>query len=257
MRNPKDVIIGRIEARINNEMSDQKMRARQVAEAKVRGVAAKKSDQQGGAAAPPAAKAKKKPVRAQSEKKKSMAWWPFGKGEAEAAGAPSCPSCAKDIDPSWPMCPYCGTALGVPGMPGQPPVPAAHGGPDLGGMDIPVPASNRTMAIDLESLGAPMKPIRGWLVIVEGHQKGTDFRLYEGVNRIGAGADNDIVVTDEYLSTSHAQVRIDGNNYEFIDNGSTNGSYVNDRRVSKEEIIDNDRIRLGRTEFRVKTLLDY
>jgi hypothetical protein len=249
MRSPKDVIVGRIEGRINQEISGQKLKARQAAEAKVRSKlsAAQARVIQGQPA--PAAGAS----GARNEKKKSMGWWPFGKKEGEAGGGPVCHACAKEVDPSWPMCPYCGTAAGAgpQGQAGPTPLPGG------GGPDIPAPSSNRTMAIDLESLGAPKKPVRGWLVIVEGNQKGSDFRLYEGSNRIGAGADNDIVVTDEYLSTLHAQVRVDGNSYEFIDNGSTNGSYVNDRRVNKEEIIDNDRIRLGRTEFRVKTLLEY
>lgn len=252
MRNPKDVIVGRIEARIHQEVHGQKVKARQVAEGKVRGAMKAGQARAQGQPAPAAGAS-----GARNEKKKSMGWWPFGKKDGEAGGAPACQGCGKEIDPSWPMCPYCGTALGAgppQGQGGPTPLPGGGGG---GGPDIPAPASNRTMAIDLESLGAPKKPVRGWLVIVEGNQKGTDFRLYEGSNRIGAGADNDIVVTDEYLSTLHAQVRVDGNSYEFIDNGSTNGSYVNDRRVNKEEIIDNDRIRLGRTEFRVKTLLEY
>lgn len=248
MRSPKDVIVGRIEGRINQEIAGQKLKARQVAEAKVRSAAKAGQARIQGQPAPAGAAGVPK-----NEKKKSMGWWPFGKKDGDAAGGPACHSCGKEVDPSWPMCPYCGTSLagGPPAGPGGAPLPGG------GGPDIPVPASNRTMAIDLESLGAPKKPVRGWLVIVEGNQKGSDFRLYEGSNRIGAGADNDIVITDEYLSTVHAQVRVDGNSYEFIDNGSTNGSYVNDRRVNKEEIIDNDRIRLGRTEFRVKTLLEY
>ncbi|MCA9546398.1 MAG: FHA domain-containing protein, partial [Myxococcales bacterium] len=177
----------------------------------------------------------------------------------EEGEAPACPGCGAEVDPTWAACPYCQTALGGGGAPaGGPPVPKPAGGAPAPGPDMPVgPGGNRTMAIDLDALGAPKKPVRGWLVIVEGQQKGTDFRIYEGVNKIGAGADNDIVVTDDYLSTHHCSIRIENNVYEFVDNGSTNGSYVNDRRVSKEEVIDNDRLRLGRTEFRIKTLLEY
>ena len=39
VRDPKDVIVGRIEGRINQEIADQKLKARQVAEAKVRSAA--------------------------------------------------------------------------------------------------------------------------------------------------------------------------------------------------------------------------
>ena len=77
---------------------------------------------------------------------------------------------------------------------------------------------------------------------------------FEGVNHIGAGADNDIVITDEYLSSRHAAIRYEDGRYEFKDNDSTNGSFLNEKRVTKDELIDNDTIRLGRTELRFKAL---
>ncbi len=250
MLNPIDWLVGRVEAKANRKVYDVKVDARRAAEGKVRAAAAKGQQKIKGGKAPPA----------EAKKKKKMGWWPFGKDED--GQPPGCPGCGAEVDPSWPSCPYCQTSLaGGAAAPaaGGPPVPNTGVGPGPGGGEAPVMISqgNRTMAIDLDALGAPQKPVRGWLVVVEGQQKGTDYRLYEGSNRIGAGADNDIVVTDDYLSTHHCSIRIEDNIYEFIDNGSTNGSYVNDRRISKEEVIDNDRLRLGRTEFRIKTLLEY
>lgn len=244
-RNPKDVIQGRIDAKLNRVQYDAQVAARRKVEGAARG-AAKKATGKGGGAQPQA-----------KAKKQKMGWWPFGDKEDEAGGGAGCPGCGAEVDASWAACPYCQTPLGqASSAPLQAPVPNAPGGAPVG-PDVPAPASNRTMAIDLDQLGGPRKSVRGWMVIIEGQQKGTDFRLFDGVNRIGAGADNDIVVTDEYLSANHAEVRIEGNGYVFVDHGSTNGSFVNDRRVSKEEVIDNDRIRLGRTEFRIKTLLEY
>ncbi len=42
--------------------------------------------------------------------------------------------------------------------------------------------------------------------------------------------------------------------FVLVDLDSTNGTYVNDSRISKEELIDNDRVRLGRTELKFKSL---
>ena len=40
----------------------------------------------------------------------------------------------------------------------------------------------------------------------------------------------------------------------MVDLDSTNGTYVNERRVSREDLIDNDKIRFGRTELKFKSL---
>ena len=119
---------------------------------------------------------------------------------------------------------------------------------------MPVIQGDKTMAIDISQLGGPKRTVVGWLVCMNGNQKGIDFRIFDGINTIGAGADCDIVVTDEYLSSKHATIRYEEGKYEFKDNESTNGSYLNEKRTTKDELIDNDTIRLGRTELRFKAL---
>jgi pSer/pThr/pTyr-binding forkhead associated (FHA) protein len=39
------------------------------------------------------------------------------------------------------------------------------------------------------------------------------------------------------------------------DGGSTNGVYVNERRIDKHELVDNDVITMGKTTFKFKTTL--
>jgi hypothetical protein len=89
---------------------------------------------------------------------------------------------------------------------------------------------------------------------VNGALKGHDFRLRDGKNMIGTAADADVVLTDQYMSARHAVIRHEDGVFMIVDLDSTNGTYVNDSRISKEEIIDNDRVRLGRTELRFKAL---
>ena len=129
-----------------------------------------------------------------------------------------------------------------------------QGGPIPQGPVQATAGSNRTVAIDIAALKAPSRGVVGWIVALNGPQKGMDFRIMEGKNTMGAAADNDIVITDEYLSSRHSTIRYEDGRYEFIDADSTNGSYINEKRVTKEELIDNDTIRLGRTEFRFKAL---
>ncbi|MBL8788641.1 MAG: FHA domain-containing protein [Deltaproteobacteria bacterium] len=98
------------------------------------------------------------------------------------------------------------------------------------------------------------KPVVGWLVALNGALKGHDFRIRDGKNVIGTAADTDIVLTDQYMSARHAVIRHEEGMFVIVDLDSTNGTYVNDQRCSKEELIDNDRVRLGRTELKFKSL---
>jgi hypothetical protein len=73
---------------------------------------------------------------------------------------------------------------------------------------------------------------------------------------IGRAPDNGLVVRDGRASRHHA--RIDGRRGSLVlsDLGSTNGSFVNDRRVESVALGAGDRIRIGATSFVVEVLDD-
>jgi len=131
------------------------------------------------------------------------------------------------------------------------------GGGGGGGVEPEVEAEaafgDKTQFIQMVEDERP-KEVVGWLVAVNGAQKGQDFRLVPGKNVIGTAADCDVVLTDQYLSARHAVVRYEDSRFVLVDLDSTNGTYVNDDRVAKEEIIDNDSVRLGRTQLKFKAL---
>lgn len=60
---------------------------------------------------------------------------------------------------------------------------------------------------------------------------------------------NDIVVDDEKVSRNHLQMVMDDyGNYSVVDLGSTNGTFVNGRRISDEvRLQPNDEVRIGQT----------
>ena len=112
-----------------------------------------------------------------------------------------------------------------------------------------------TVAIDLASIAAQtFQPCVGWVVVLNGELRGRDFRLVDGKNTIGTAADAEVVLTDPYLSSHHAVIRHENGEFTMVDLDSTNGTYVNDRKVSREDLIDNDKIRFGRTELKFKSL---
>ncbi len=142
--------------------------------------------------------------------------------------------------------------------------PAAAQAPTGGGMQAAGGMANygsagggqeRTQAIDIRALEQETRrSVVGWIVAQNGNHQGMDFRLFEGKNVIGTAANCDIVVTDSYLSARHCTIRYDNGNFVIIDLDSRNGTYVNQKRISKEDLIDNDTVRLGKADFKFKSL---
>ncbi|MEW5865413.1 MAG: FHA domain-containing protein [Bacillota bacterium] len=65
---------------------------------------------------------------------------------------------------------------------------------------------------------------------------------------LGRAAESDVVIDDPYVSARHAEVTRTGAGYKLRDLGSTNGTYVNGRRVLGERVLrPGDRVRLGDT----------
>lgn len=115
--------------------------------------------------------------------------------------------------------------------------------------------SEKTVAINLTDINrSTFKPVVGWIVILSGELRGRDFRLVDGKNTMGTAADCDVVLTDPYLSSKHAVIRHENGTFTLSDLDSTNGTFVNERRISRMDIIDNDKVRLGRTELKFKSL---
>jgi len=67
---------------------------------------------------------------------------------------------------------------------------------------------------------------------------------------IGRQAECDVVLEDTNVSRRHAEVRRQGEDYVFVDLGSTNGSKVNGTRVKQQALTDGDEITLGKTLLR-------
>ncbi|GGM19394.1 MULTISPECIES: FHA domain-containing protein [Micromonospora] len=89
------------------------------------------------------------------------------------------------------------------------------------------------------------------LTVASGSMRGTSFRLRTEPLVIGRAPTADIMVDDPHLSRRHAAVRQTEGGVALVDLGSTNGTWLNDRRIDGvEQLSDGDVIRLGRTELR-------
>jgi pSer/pThr/pTyr-binding forkhead associated (FHA) protein len=78
-----------------------------------------------------------------------------------------------------------------------------------------------------------------------------------GVIRIAIGRDPacDVVVDDEYVSSWHAEVRLQGDTWSVIDLASKSGTMVDGRRVWTAPITRESVIRVGRTDLKAADLL--
>jgi FHA domain len=88
-----------------------------------------------------------------------------------------------------------------------------------------------------------------------------DAALYSPLGRIALGASNvtigrvtgnQLVVNDPKASSHHAEVRPLGQGYGIVDLGSTNGTYLNEQRLTPNipyPLSPGDRIRIGDTSF--------
>jgi diguanylate cyclase (GGDEF)-like protein len=83
---------------------------------------------------------------------------------------------------------------------------------------------------------------------------GKRFVLEVSPMRIGRGAENHIVLEGDSVSRRHAHFEQRGPAWFCVDDGSTNGSYVNDEQIVREQQLANgDRIKIGPTIFKYLT----
>ena len=117
-----------------------------------------------------------------------------------------------------------------------------------------VEGEEHTVALSLDEQPGDFRECVGWVVVRNGPMKGRDFRLVPGKNVLGTTADCDVVLTDPYLSSKHCVLRHEDGQMTLIDLDSTNGTFANNNRIVKVSLVDNDTIRVGRTELKFKAL---
>jgi pSer/pThr/pTyr-binding forkhead associated (FHA) protein len=84
------------------------------------------------------------------------------------------------------------------------------------------------------------------------------FALEKGRTTIGRSQSNDIVIDEDSVSGEHACIELVANDFmegvfdTFIEDlDSTNGTFVNEARVKRQQLYNADRIRIGWAEFKL------
>jgi diguanylate cyclase (GGDEF)-like protein len=86
-----------------------------------------------------------------------------------------------------------------------------------------------------------------WILTVRSpNTKPTDHSLKNGKNTLGRKGDNDIVIIDESASRLHAEIEVRDDRVVILDLGSTNGTFVNQKRLTEPQPLrSGDQIRIG------------
>ena len=69
---------------------------------------------------------------------------------------------------------------------------------------------------------------------------------------IGRVPESTVILTDPNASRQHAELHLDGDSYELVDLGSTNGSKVNGERVQRQLLRDGDVLTFGTITLRFR-----
>lgn len=142
---------------------------------------------------------------------------------------------------SAPTPPITPTPIAVPTPPSPPVAPT------------PIQAAGKTVAL-FSGTKAGTDPVVGWLVCIEGPDRGKDFRIHAERNFIGRNASMHIVLTDETVSRDkHAILTYNPkkSNFRLQAGESSRMVYVNDEDVDAAvDLNPYDTIELGRTKLK-------
>ena len=95
-----------------------------------------------------------------------------------------------------------------------------------------------------------------FLLIIHGKNSGNRFDLQQRVLTIGRGQKCDIRILDDEISRLHAELRHEGKGWKITDLNSSNGLYVNGRKVASQRIVLGDQIQMGGTALRFSSTAD-
>lgn len=139
----------------------------------------------------------------------------------DSVATANCPSCAVPISGDDTFCGSCGHRLSTSAELDETPI---IGRPARGG-------------------SAPH------LTVLAGREKDKIYSLSMSGIRIGRSRDNDVCLdTDGYVSTRHARIYSQGEEYFIEDTGSVNGTFVKLKKATRLE--NGDEIKVGQSLFR-------
>ena len=138
-------------------------------------------------------------------------------------------------------------------VPAEIPLEPAAKTPPAPLIDLPPPVvtpSPEPLVINDPPEPTPARAAIGAIV----QRDGTRHPAGNSTMKMGRSTDNDIQIADGQASRHHAEIRYDNGRHHIVDLNSTNGTLVNDKRITSTQVLSHgDIITIGNTEFRYES----
>ena len=109
-------------------------------------------------------------------------------------------------------------------------------------LDANAPTSSEPADTGVERLS----PGTALLVVKRGPNAGSRFLLDQPTPSAGRHPDSDIFLDDVTVSRRHAEFRLGDNEFQVVDVGSLNGTYVNREPVDTAALSNGDEVQIGK-----------
>jgi pSer/pThr/pTyr-binding forkhead associated (FHA) protein len=112
----------------------------------------------------------------------------------------------------------------------------------LNELDAPPATSSGSAVSGVEGL-----PVGSALLVVKrGPNAGSRFLLDQPTTSAGRHPDSDIFLDDVTVSRRHAEFRLESGEFQVVDVGSLNGTYVNREPVDSAVLANGDEVQIGK-----------
>jgi PAS domain-containing protein len=95
------------------------------------------------------------------------------------------------------------------------------------------------------------------LTIISGPNRGTSYPLQEGISMFGRTPENSIALPSKKVSKRHCSVEVSGAEVTLLDEGSSNGTFVNGVLSKRKRLRPGDRIGVGEYVFELSKTVSY
>lgn len=107
--------------------------------------------------------------------------------------------------------------------------------------------------LDKTELVNPVTETLAILWVKEGRRRGRTYPIRHGT--VVGRKEGDLILDDPKVSGMHAKFNMEGDNFVVWDFGSSNGTFVNGKRIREATVLEeNDQVKIGDTVFVVKLL---
>lgn len=91
------------------------------------------------------------------------------------------------------------------------------------------------------------------LVVQSAEQKGRSYELKVDKTTVGRVEDNTFQIADASVSSHHCEILLRGTDVVIKDLNSTNGTFINDEKISESVLKPGQKLRLGQVELSLET----